>query len=210
MEYIAPDIDLKAFTCPHCGVLSRQYQHSLDANGSNSQNGHTGIYDILSTICEHCTEYCLWTKGNLIFPDRGDAPPANPDMPDEIKKLYDEAASISSRSPRGAGALLRLAIQNLASDIGDSNKDLNANIADFVKNGLPKKIQKSLDATRVIGNHAFHPGQIDTDSPEVVSMLFFLVNLITENQIAIPKKVDAIYDFLPDGAKVAINQRDQS
>ena len=210
MEYTAPNTGLGAFTCPHCGVFAQQNPFAMHVDGSGGTNSHKSGYDLKTTKCKHCDGYCIWMQDNMVYPNSGTALPPNPDMPDETKKLYDEAASISSRSPRGAGALLRLAIQNLASDIGDSNKDLNANIADFVKNGLPEKIQKSLDATRVIGNHAVHPGQIDTDSPEVVSMLFFLVNLITENQIAIPKRVDEIYDILPEGAKAAINERDSS
>jgi hypothetical protein len=43
-------------------------------------------------------------------------------MPDEVKLDYEEAALIAQQSPRGAAALLRLALENLCNHLGDPSK----------------------------------------------------------------------------------------
>ena len=40
-------------------------------------------------------------------------------------------------------------------------ENLNADVAKLVKKGLPVDVQQALDAVRVIGNEALHPGQMD-------------------------------------------------
>ncbi len=145
----------------------------------------------------------------MYFPDTGTAPPPNLEMPESIKGLYAEAAGIQSKSPRGAAALLRLAIQHLCIELGEKGKNIDDDIAELVKKGLPVIVQQSLDVVRVTGNHAVHPGQIDTDDPKVVIQLFDLLNVIVEYMIALPKKVSGIYTGLPAKALEAIKKRDK-
>jgi hypothetical protein len=132
----------------------------------------------------------------------------NKDMPPEVLKDYEEAASILSKSPRGASALLRLGIQKLCVHLGGSGKNINDDVKQFVQNGLPVQVQQALDAVRVIGNNAVHPGQIDSDNPEMAGSLFVLVNLVTDYMISKPNEVSAIYGALPQGAIEAIKKRD--
>ena len=62
---------------------------------------------------------------------------------------------------------------------------------------------------RVIGNNAVHPGQIDLgDDVKTAIVLFELLNMIVESQIAQPKRVDEIFGRLPEGAKKHIKKRD--
>ena len=94
--------------------------------------------------------------------------------------------------------------------MGQEGRNLNDDIAALVQEGLPVKIQQALDVVRVTGNHAVHPGQIDlTDDKELAMELFWLVNLVAENQITQPNKVQAMFERLPSGAKQAIQQRDK-
>lgn len=130
-------------------------------------------------------------------------------MPPDILKLYQEAASISGKSPRGAAALLRLAIQKLCIHLGEPGKDINIDIGSLVKKGLPELVQQSLDIVRVTGNEAVHPGQVDTDDAEVVEHLFNLVNIIVENRIAEPKKISGLYQALPANKLKGIADRDK-
>ncbi|NPB08238.1 MAG: DUF4145 domain-containing protein, partial [Aquificae bacterium] len=131
------------------------------------------------------------------------------DMPEDVKEDYEEARLVVEVSPRSAAALLRLALQKLMKHLGESGKNLNDDIANLVKKGLPEKIQKTLDAVRVIGNNAVHPGELDLrDDKETALALFDLLNMIVEVMITQPKKVNEIYDKLPKGAKEAIEKRD--
>ena len=141
----------------------------------------------------------------MFYPETGSAPFPNPEMPESVKKLYLEAASIMNKSPKGAAALLRLSIQILCKELGEEGKNINTDIKDLVKKGLPEIVQKSLDIVRVTGNDAVHPGQIDTDDIKIVNKLFELINVI----IALPKQVSSLYDTLPESKRDGITKRDQ-
>ncbi|MCF6208131.1 MAG: DUF4145 domain-containing protein, partial [Ghiorsea sp.] len=137
--------------------------------------------------------------------------PPNMDLPDDIKGDYEEARTIANLSPRGAAALLRLAIQKLCEHLGQSGKNINADIKELVKEGLPPKVQKALDSVRVIGNEAVHPGSIDLkDDLNTVNKLFKLVNFIANKMITEPREIDAIYGSLPQDKIDGINQRDSN
>ncbi|RWM82678.1 MAG: DUF4145 domain-containing protein [Mesorhizobium sp.] len=146
-----------------------------------------------------------------MYPQRGEAPPANPDLPEEIRRDYEEASTILDLSPRGAAALVRLCIQKLCKELGQPGKNINDDIAALVKAGLDSRIQKALDAVRVIGNNAVHPGSIDLrDDRATAESLFRLLNLLAEKMISEPKHVDEVYAMLPDAAKAAIETRDKN
>ena len=71
------------------------------------------------------------------------------------------------------------------------------------------EIQQALDIVRVVGNNAVHPGELDEhDVATVATSLFELVNAIVEDRIARPKKLKAMFDALPQGARDAIGRRD--
>jgi hypothetical protein len=147
----------------------------------------------------------------MIYPEDSGVRPPNPDLGDDIKKDYLEAKSIVNKSPRGATALLRLCIQKLCEQLGESGKNINNDIANLVKKGLPQKIQQALDIVRVIGNNAVHPGQIDLkDDPDTAMKLFELINLVADVMISQPKEIERLYGTLPLGQKDAIQQRDKN
>jgi hypothetical protein len=134
----------------------------------------------------------------------------NVDLPPDILRDYDEARSILDASPRGAAALLRLAIQKLCAHLGEAGKNINDDIASLVKKGLDKRVQQALDIVRVVGNDAVHPGQIDLrDDRDAATKLFGLVNLIAEKMITEPKHVEALYGSLPEVKRQAIEKRDR-
>ena len=56
---------------------------------------------------------------------------------------------------------------------------------------------------------AVHPGQIDVDNEETVSVLFELVNLIAEHLISMPKRIGKVYSSLPQSAIEGIENRDK-
>jgi hypothetical protein len=145
----------------------------------------------------------------MVYPLTGNAPAPNPDLPEDIRVDYEEARSIVSHSPRGAAALLRLAIQKLCKELGESGENINADIGSLVKKGLSVHVQQALDTVRVVGNNAVHPGQIDlNDDPGQAQMLFALVNLIADRMISEPRRISELYGQLPESYRQAVAKRD--
>lgn len=223
--------DKKAFPCPFCNTFSRHEWFAVygsepfdvaltfsvkeepeDSSSGPFRRSYQKIESFLFARCNHCENYSIWDeeKGVMIYPISGAVPSPNKDMPDDVKSDYKEARIITGVSPRGAAALLRLAVQKLCKHLGGSGENINADIATLVKNGLPERIQKALDTVRVIGNSAVHPGQIDlTDDAETAHKLFDLINLIVDYMISKPKAIDDLFDKkVPDNLKDAIKKRD--
>ena len=78
---------------------------------------------------------CLWLDGVMIRPDIEGIQQPNTDLDQEIKDDYEEARGIVTKSPRGASALLRLALQKLCKQLGEPGKQINDDIANLVKKG---------------------------------------------------------------------------
>jgi hypothetical protein len=147
----------------------------------------------------------------MVYPTAGAAPHPNIDLPDDIKKDFEEARNIVELSPRGAAALLRLVVQKLCKHLGEKGDNIDDDIGNLVKKGLPEKMHKALNSVRVIGNNAVHPGQIDiADDREAAYKLFGFVNIISSIFITQPKQIDDYYEYKsPENAKAAIDGIDK-
>lgn len=157
-KIVAPTYQSDGFTCPHCEAYAHQEWYTVFGRGTQ---GTQSFEEVAFAQCSRCNETSVWVNERLVDPAASPAPMANLDMPEDIKVDYQEARSIAARSPRGAAALLRLCIQKLCVNLGQAGKDLNADIGALVKKGLLPEVQQMLDAVRVIGNNAVHPGEID-------------------------------------------------
>ena len=212
-NYIAPNKKLKSFTCPHCNTVSlMEYNFHQFQSDINLRFGNESTTSKKLTIarCENCHNKILWIDNEYIYPDII-TEEANEDMPNSVKQLYDEAGLIYNKSPRAACALLRLAIDRLCNELGETDRDINKNIGALVRKGLPQTVQQALDVVRVIGNKAVHPGQIafDVDDKNTATMLMRLLNIIVERMITEPKEIDSLYQGLPESVRNAIENRDK-
>jgi hypothetical protein len=93
------------------------------------------------TKCFSCREFSLWIVRRLIYPANDTNVRAHPDMPSDLVGDFEEAARISRISPRGSAALLRLCVQKLCMHLGGKGKDINADVALLVKNGLSVRVR---------------------------------------------------------------------
>ncbi|WP_338463936.1 DUF4145 domain-containing protein [Franconibacter daqui] len=210
MSYIAPaylsgaNSRENSFHCPHCQTFAfqRWYNPFKDWNKEI-------VRECRVSTCDCCSKDSIWMNGQLIFPIVKLCVPPNPDLPKDCFADYEEARAIVAVSPKGAGALLRLCLQKLMVHLGQKGKNINDDISNLVKDGLPVAIQQALDLCRVIGNNAVHPGEIALDEdPKIVHSLFDLINFIVDNRITQPKRIDEMYSNLPVGAINAIEKRD--
>ncbi len=206
MTYIAPTCFATSFSCPSCGAISHQTWSAFDWDLKSYSIPNQNPLRI--STCAHCNSNTLWFQNDILLPDVGLAPLPNPEMPKDVQSLYLEAASISAKSPRGAAALLRLAVQVLCKSLGEKGENISDDISKLVKKGLPELVQQSLDVVRVTGNNAVHPGVINTDDPDTVANLFALLNVIVEYMVALPNRVSGLYTALPQPALDSIKRRD--
>jgi hypothetical protein len=206
----APVFQLAAFHCPHCGTYAKQsWFNFVHATFSDAGGQTVYLHGMSVARCDACNGFSLWQSGKMIYPISSITELPNDDLPPELLDDYNEARNIFQFSPRGSAALLRLLIQKLCKALGEKGSNINDDIAELVKKGLPVSIQRALDSVRVIGNEAVHPGELDLrDDPELAASLFSLVNLIVENRITNEKRIAEIYAKLPAEKVAAIEKRD--
>lgn len=201
------DPDEKAKILGHAERLINGWPVLNAPDGKNY--GFASLDNVFVAQCFNCRDVSVWVHKKLVFPARGDAPPANPDLSEDIRRDYDEAGSILNLSPRGAAALLRLAIQKLCKELGESGENLNKDIGALVAKGLDDRIKEALDSVRVIGNNAVHPGEMDLrDDRATAERLFELLNLIAERTLSDERKIKEVYGKLPARDLKAIKLRD--
>lgn len=69
-------------------------------------------------------------------------------------------------------------------------------------------IGEALDAVRVIGNEAVHPGAMNiADDRSTAAELFDVLNAIADHTLSRPKRLKAIYDRLPEDKRKSIDER---
>ena len=203
-----PTLDFKAnaFHCPYCGVYAKQEWYNL-AKGVISKSGlnyyEEFIPDLHVSFCLKCKKYTLWLNDKIIYPMLSIAPWPVEDMPLNVKNDFLEARSTVNMSPKAASALLRLGLQKLMSYLGESGKNMELDISNLMKKGLPEKFRDALWAARVIGAEAVAPGEINLkDDVDTAVALFNLVNMIVESTISHQRKVSQLYTKLPKSKSV--------
>ncbi len=212
-DYEAPAFEKKAFHCPFCGVYTT---HAWNELVLPARLGSVGS-DVHRARCSNCSHSSFWFDPRdpydpplMMHPrDWQQVPRPHADMPGDVRRDYEEARAIVASSPRGAAALLRLAVQKLCVALGEKGKKIDDDIASLVKKGLDPQVQQALDVLRVIGNNAVHPGEIQLDDDvDTATSLFGLVNFIVDQCITRPRKLATLYENLPEGARRAIEERD--
>ena len=222
-KYIAPGRNLDSFTCPHCNVLSlmtfgiHHFDQDIITDEMNNPllvnnfgyESYTYSNELKIARCHSCGKKIIWIDNEYVYPNIV-AEEVNPDLPESVKQLYNEAGLIYNQSPRAACALLRLAIEKLCYELGETADKINDNIAALVKKGLSPKVQKALDLVRVVGNNAVHPGKIafDVDDITTAKSLMRLINMIGQIMITDPKDIDNMYSQLPESTQKSIERRD--
>lgn len=205
------DPDSVAFVCLHCGAKTEQrrlylwYSYTIDDPDDVFEN-------LFLRECRVCEKFTIWDDDDqLIFPlGSTTAPPPSPDMPDLVRKDYEEARKVVAISPRAAGALLRLGLQRLCEEILDKKGNIDGLIEQLrEEERISTRVYKLMHTVRVIGNDAVHPGEMNLDEDAaIVSSLFDLVNFIVNDQITRPKEEDDLFKSLPANKRKAIEGRE--
>lgn len=204
-KYYAPKFQEAQFHCPLCEVFA----HQLWSDGTRIFQRDLVNPPIHISTCQACNGAAIWINGILAFPASSTAPLPHADLSGAALATYVEARSIVVQSPRASSALLRRCLEELIDQLDVKGADLDKRVGNLVAAGMPSQIQKAMDTLRVIGNESIHPGTIDVrDDPEIAIALFELVNLIVETMITQPKRVNKLYEGLPDSKRMAVEKRD--
>lgn len=211
--YIEPSFQLEAFNCPHCRAYSHMVWKRLFCHRVDSIPSPYWV-----AVCSHCSEGNAWRQidsdcktAEMLYPDTGCAELPEEEMPENVKADYQEAAKIISRSPRGAAALLRLALQNLVVHLGEEGNNLDNDIRKLAAKGtLTDRVIKVADTVRLTGNASVHPGEmLSEDIDYVASRMFGLINHIVRASISEPKKLDELYKKTPESKRIAAEEKDK-
>jgi hypothetical protein len=171
------------------------------------------FFVLSASQCHACQAVALWLDDSLIHPRICTAPPASPDLPEDIRVDVEEARKILNDSPRASAALLRLVIEKLCEQLtGKTQGSLNDKINRLVEEtGLHERTVEALHAVRVIGNNAVHPGKMDLkDNRDIALRLFDVVDTIVHDTFTRTKQIQKISAFLPATQKNAIAERDKT
>ena len=162
------------------------------------------VQNVSISYCFNCNQMCLWVYDQLVWPKRAGDPEPKLHAPPNVRRECEKAAQTLEASPRGAAALLRLTIEKLCKELGVSGESVKDDIAFFVREDVDARVQKVLDAARIIESNAVPPGQIGfADDRATAETLSGLVNLICEKMIMEPRHLQAVYTKLREGARNA-------
>ncbi len=180
------------------------------SDGESEYGNWPKLQNVFTSQCYNCKRWAIWVNEDIVYPPKKFGSMPNQDLPADVAGVVEEARGIIDASPKGAAALLRLAIQMLCKHLGEPGNNLNDDIASLVSKGLNPVVQKSLDVVRVIGNESVHPGSINLDDDKDTAIrLFDLINIIAEQMITQPKQVNELYEKLPESKRKAIEKRDK-
>lgn len=181
---------------------------------------NTGTPHIIRNECMICAahtyDYAKAYPGDLceiyrLYPFQlpPDIPLPNDDMSETCRQYYEEAAQVFPYSPRAAAALIRLGLQTFLQELGIPGKNINAQIAHLVGQGLAEELRQGLDYCRVVGNEAVHPGTIDlNDNRDMALFLFVCFNMLVSELVTKKKQMKTFHDMLPAHLRAAADKRD--
>ena len=228
-----------AFICPTCAAFAHQTWHRTELRPVRASAVHspsealflleqltfnlqalakqgattyvTAASGLFVSQCDRCSALALWFDDRLLWPRTGTAPPPSAALPEDVKALYDEASIIAADSPRGAAALLRLAVETVCRRVVPNKDRLNDCVTELVARGVDTDTQKALDVVRIIGNRSVHTElQADSaDNADTVAKLFGVVNRIAEALCPQPSETEQLYSALPSAERAKIDRRNE-
>jgi hypothetical protein len=158
------------------------------------------VQNVSISYCFNCNEMCLWVCDQLVWPKRAGDPEPKLHASPEIRCDDEVASKPLEASPRGAAALLRLATDKVCKELGEWEQGPKPEIAPPLQEEIDARVQKVLDAMRIIESDATPPDQTSVGHDRATAeTLSGLVNLMCEKMIMEPRHLQAVYTKLREG-----------
>ena len=165
------------------------------------------VQNVSISYCFNCNEICVWVLDQLVWPRCATDPEPKLHASPDVRRENEEASHTPDASPRGAAAFLRSAIEKLCKELGDREESPRPEVAPLFQEEVDARVQKVLDALRIIESNAVPPGRIGAgDTRAAAETLSGLVNLICEKMIIEPRHLQELYAKVRDGAQSAFEQ----
>ncbi len=182
-------------SCPHCGVLNAMTLTPLNIDPhlkvisgslSCSSCGEKSNLWLMEPKIEN-NNWKDWQRVYIYPPQKDESSEVLPEVDDEFRKDFREAALTLPISPRASAALSRYCLQKiLRLKAGVKKRDLREEIDEVIKQGaMPTYLLEPLELIRHTGNFAAHPNEdintgeiIDIDKDEAAYLLEILRDLL--------------------------------
>lgn len=193
-----PEVNKDGFDCPQCGRWSHQvwyemqrssygWQQSLKVPDDDGDTDDSRLWRF--SVCERCKQPSVWRHDQLVYPFGRLGATAHPDMPGDVRALYEEAAAVAVVSRRAGAALARAAVERLIKRLDPDappRDNLDKRIARIKERGVSSPVGEMLDVVRVTGNGVLHvdgqPGELvvmaldDQNGSQLLELLLEVVN----------------------------------
>lgn len=227
-KFVTPKRSLDVFTCPYCDVTATQKwygneraveAHRVFDDEANEESvqffgsvlHEETISEWLFSRCESCKQIAVWHNDEMIHPFSCPVDEPNADMPESIKNRYIEASKVVALSPVSAAALLRLALQLLLKEVlqNESSESIYADIQKLKTRPIDSNLVRAFDIIRISGNESVHPGTLDlNENKDDAYYLFDLLNMICDQFFTQPRKMQEMYEKMPESKRIISDQCD--
>lgn len=162
-----------------------------------------------ASICARCNAPSIWRDDQLVYPLGGISANPHPDMPSEVRELYEEAAIVAAVSPRAGAALARATVERLVKlvDTGAKATDTLNTRVERLQQRVSSNLRTMLHVVRVTGNDVLHqeqPGVLavmaldDTEGPQLLEHLLRTANDLVDELISRQHTVNDLHGKLPE------------
>lgn len=192
-EYIAPKLKEERFTCPKCQIPTYHtwYEHLAGHGIKGNSNAIWDLSEHSLCTCRNCTQLLFWYKEEIYLPSLLEHPIPDKALSKEATDLFQEARNTYRTSAGASAALGRLALQHLLRDLGEPGENLHEEVKRLIARGVPKDVERILEAIGIQGEKSLHPGMIHlNEKKEHVPALLEVINIIADVLMQNTRKAD--------------------
>ena len=196
----------QVLACPHCGNNTPQvivYTHTIHNETYDSEGKYYATFDAYYYVvkCKTCHDISLFldweysenpgllSEASLLFPLLKQF---SENIPEEIRKTYNEARKIINISPDAFSVLIRKSLEYLCHDQGVTGKNLKNMLNKLAEKGtIPKTLSQMTDAIRLVGNIGAHASEFHFGKEEAKLLDEFFIAIVEYVYIA-PTKIEKL------------------
>ena len=212
-----PEFGREAFYCPLCGAFANQLwgvAYCFQDGGNRRALNNGDLWSL--ALCAFCQNNSVWLGERLIYPLARLGEESSPDMPDDVRVLYDEAREVAVVSRRAGAAMARATLELLVKRI-DPDAPPRSTLVQRLDRIIPlvdTPLGQMLTFARHVGN-AIHATELpdeaivmvlDDDQTDGMELIFAAVNGLVEAKITRPRVAAEMYLKIPESVRERVER----